>query len=53
MPFIFSTFELVAVGFAAMIAAFIARDGRCDWLEGAQLLTVYAILALAFFFIPR
>jgi Ca2+:H+ antiporter len=53
MPFIFSTFELVAVAFAAMIAAFIARDGRCDWLEGAQLLTVYAILGLAFFFIPR
>ena len=53
MPFIFNNFELIAVGFSALIAAFIARDGQCDWFEGAQLLAVYAILALAFFFIPR
>jgi Ca2+:H+ antiporter len=53
MPFIFNDFELIAVGFSALIAAFIARDGQSDWLEGAQLLAVYAILALAFFFIPR
>jgi Ca2+:H+ antiporter len=53
MAFIFNDFELIAVGFSAVIAAFIARDGQSDWLEGAQLLAVYAILALAFFFIPR
>jgi Ca2+:H+ antiporter len=53
MPFIFNDFELIAVGFSALIAAFIARDGQCDWLEGAQLLAVYAILALAFYFIPH
>ncbi|HXG24410.1 MAG TPA: calcium/proton exchanger [Chthonomonadales bacterium] len=53
MPFIFNDFELIAVGFSALIAAFIARDGRCDWLEGAQLLAVYVILALAFYFIPH
>ena len=53
MPFIFNDFELIAVGFSAVIAAFIARDGKCNWLEGAQLLAVYVILGLAFFFIPR
>src|SRR5258708_18723173 len=53
MTFVFNDFELIAVGFSAVIAAFIARDGRCNWLEGAQLLAVYAILALAFFFIPN
>lgn len=53
VPFIFNDFELIAVGFSALIAAFIARDGRSDWLEGAQLLVVYAILALAFYFIPH
>jgi Ca2+:H+ antiporter len=53
MPFIFNDFELIAVGFSAIIAAFIARDGQSDWLEGAQLLAVYVILALAFYFIPR
>jgi Ca2+:H+ antiporter len=52
-PFIFNDFELIAVGFSAVIAAFIARDGRSDWLEGAQLLVVYAILALAFYFVPH
>src|SRR5437660_4877968 len=40
MPFIFTDFELIAVGFSSIIAAFIARDGQSDWLEGAQLLTV-------------
>lgn len=53
IPFIFNDFELIAIGFSAVIAAFIARDGKCNWFEGAQLLTVYAILALAFFFIPK
>ena len=53
MPFIFNDFELIAVGSSAVIAAFIARDGQCDWFEGAQLLAVYAILALAFYFIPH
>lgn len=53
IPFVFNDFELIAVGFSSIIAAFIARDGQSDWLEGAQLLTVYAILALAFYFIPR
>ena len=33
--------------------AFIARDGQSNWLEGAELLTVYAILAVAFYYIPK
>jgi Ca2+:H+ antiporter len=52
MTFIFNTFEIIAISFSVLIAAFIARDGRCNWLEGTQLLAVYVILALAFFFIP-
>ena len=52
MPFVFNDFELIAVGFAALIAALIARDGDTNWFEGAQLLAVYAILALAFYFVP-
>ena len=30
----------------------IAGDGRSDWLKGVQLLAVYVILGLAFFFAP-
>jgi Ca2+:H+ antiporter len=50
--FVFNDFEIIAVGFAAWIAAMISRDGDCNWFEGAQLLIVYAILALAFYFVP-
>ncbi|RME48875.1 MAG: calcium/proton exchanger [Chloroflexi bacterium] len=52
MDLIFNTFELVSLGFAVLIAALIALDGESNWLEGAQLLAVYAIIALAFFFLP-
>ena len=52
MSFIFSVPELTAIGFSVIIATFIAGDGKCHWLEGAQLLAAYAIIALAFFFLP-
>jgi len=29
----------------------VANDGESNWMEGAQLLTVYAILAMAFLFL--
>lgn len=48
----FNNFELIALTAAAVIAAFISVDGRSNWLEGAMLLAVYAILSLAFFFLP-
>jgi Ca2+:H+ antiporter len=35
-----------------VIVGQIAGDGRSDWLKGLQLLAVYAILGLAFFFAP-
>jgi len=48
----FDQFEIVAMIGAALIAALIALDGESNWLEGAQLLGVYLIIALAFFFLP-
>ena len=48
----FDQFEIVAMIGAALIAALIALDGKSNWLEGAQLLGVYIIIALAFFFLP-
>jgi Ca2+:H+ antiporter len=35
-----------------VITTLIANDGRSNWLEGAQLIAVYAIVALAFWFYP-
>jgi Ca2+:H+ antiporter len=47
----FTTFELVAIGLSVLSIAFIAHDGETNWIEGVQLLAVYAILALAFYFL--
>lgn len=52
MTLVFNPFELAAVGASVVIAALISLDGESNWLEGAQLLLVYLILALAFFFLP-
>jgi Ca2+:H+ antiporter len=52
MLLVFNDFELIALIGTALIAAFIALDGESNWLEGAMLLAVYLILALAFFFLP-
>jgi Ca2+:H+ antiporter len=49
---IFNTFELIALFSASLVAALIALDGESNWLEGAQLLAVYLIIGLAFFFLP-
>jgi Ca2+:H+ antiporter len=44
--------EVVAVIVAVFIVAEISRDGRTNWLEGVQLLSVYLILAILFYFLP-
>ena len=38
---------------SAIITAQVAGDGRSDWLKGLQLLAVYLIFGLAFFFLPN
>ena len=48
----FDQFEIAAMFGASLIAALIALDGESNWLEGVQLLSVYVIIALAFFFLP-
>ena len=49
---VFNTFELIALFGASLVAALVALDGESNWLEGAQLLAVYLIIGLAFFFLP-
>ena len=44
--------EVIAMLAASIIATLVAVDGRSNWLEGAMLLGVYAMLALGFFFLP-
>jgi len=52
MDLVFSTFEVVAVTIAAGVATLVAMDGESNWMEGAQLLGVYLILGIAFYFLP-
>jgi Ca2+:H+ antiporter len=52
MDLVFTPAEVVAVGLGILITGQIAGDGRSNWLEGAQLLVVYVILALVFYFLP-
>lgn len=51
MNLVFNTYELVGLGAAAAIATLVSIDGESNWLEGAQLLAVYMIVALGFFFL--
>jgi Ca2+:H+ antiporter len=37
---------------SVLITGQVAGDGRSDWLKGAQLLAVYLVMGLAYFFIP-
>ena len=48
----FSTFEVLAVLAAVGVVNRVAEDGESNWLEGAMLLAVYLVLAVAFFFLP-
>ncbi|MBU3674795.1 MAG: calcium/proton exchanger [Solirubrobacteraceae bacterium] len=50
MPLVLNGFELAAIVLAALIAGQVTQDGRSTWFEGLQLLSVYAIVAVAFFF---
>lgn len=52
LQLIFNTFELLALIAGVLITALVSMDGESNWLEGAELLAVYAILALAFFLLP-
>ena len=45
--------EIAAVILSIGIVGQISGDGESNWLEGAQLLAVYAVLGILFFFLPE
>jgi len=49
---VFNEFELLALIVGVLATVLISEDGESNWLEGAELLAVYLILALAFFLLP-
>ncbi len=44
--------EVFAVMIAILIVQQISSDGESNWIEGVQLLSVYAILGILFYFLP-
>ena len=44
--------EVFAVIIAILIVQQISSDGESNWIEGVQLLSVYAVLAILFYFLP-
>jgi Ca2+:H+ antiporter len=52
LTLVFNQFELIALMAAALIAGLVSLDGESNWLEGAMLLTIYAVIALGFFWLP-
>jgi Ca2+:H+ antiporter len=53
MNLVFTPPEVLAVVLSVAIGWQITADGESNWLEGAQLLAVYTILAMVFFFLPE
>ena len=51
MDLVFSAGLVLTVLLSVLITGQVAGDGRSDWLKGVQLLAVYVILGLAFFFV--
>ena len=51
MDFVFQTFVVVAVALATVIVTLISRDGKSNWLEGAQLVGAYVIMEISFLFV--
>ncbi|RPJ53158.1 MAG: calcium/proton exchanger [Acidobacteria bacterium] len=48
----FTNFEVIAVVISGVVINLITSDGESNWMEGVQLLAVYVILAIAFYFLP-
>jgi len=48
----FSRPEIGSLFMAVLIGALVAGDGRSNWYKGVQLIAVYLIIALMFYFMP-
>jgi len=50
MALVFNGFELGAILLAILIANYVTYEGESNWFEGVQLLALYVILGIAFFY---
>ncbi|HEX9161865.1 MAG TPA: calcium/proton exchanger [Thermoanaerobaculia bacterium] len=52
LDIVFTPFEILAAGLAVAVFSYLVLDGETNWYEGVQLLAVYAIVAVALYFLP-
>jgi Ca2+:H+ antiporter len=52
LDLLFSTFEILALSLAVAIVAYLVLNGESNWFEGAQLLALYTMIAVAIYFLP-
>ena len=52
MTLLFNPFEITAITLSVLATVIVVVDGESNWVEGLQLLSVYLILALAFYLVP-
>ena len=50
MALVFNGFELVAVLLAILVANFVVNEGESTWFEGLQLLALYALMGVVFYY---
>ena len=53
MNLVFTAAEVTAIALSVLIAAQITNDGESNWMEGVQLLALYAILGAVFYYLPE
>ena len=51
LALVFNGFELAAIVLAVLVAQVVTQEGESTWFEGLQLLALYAVLGLTFFFV--
>jgi Ca2+:H+ antiporter len=52
MNLVFNPLEIATLAVVVIIVFFVSQDGESNWLEGLQLMVLYAIAATVFFFVP-
>jgi len=50
LALVFNGFELGAIVIAILVANYVIQDGESTWFEGVQLLAVYLVFGLAFYY---
>jgi Ca2+:H+ antiporter len=50
LALVFNGFELGAILIAILIANYVTQDGESTWFEGVQLLAVYTVFGIAFYY---